>query len=123
MSKKKFERAAAIEEKGKAVIETKGTDCNCWLVHELDAVLAWHGVQKTSSMGKQQKIEEWRGIQSKNGKPATIERWTDKLEQQLITARKKDIAIGDTAVGRIEQKRMEDLSGQPQNLLTNNGQL
>jgi hypothetical protein len=108
VSKKKFERAAAIEEKGKAVIETKGTDCNGWLVHELDAVLAWHGVQKTSSMGKQQKIEEWRGIQSKNGKPATIERWTDKLEQQLITARKKDIAIGDTAVGRFEQKRMEE---------------
>ncbi len=38
--KKKFKQAAAIEEKGKAVIETKGTDCNGWLVHELDAVLA-----------------------------------------------------------------------------------
>ena len=53
--KKKVERAAAIEEKGKAVIEKKGTDCNGWLVHELEAVLAWHGVQKMSLMGKQQK--------------------------------------------------------------------
>jgi hypothetical protein len=37
-----------------------------------------------------------------------IERCTDELEQQLITASTMDIAIGDTAVGRYEQKRMED---------------
>jgi hypothetical protein len=60
-----------------AVDMKKGTDCNCWLMHELEAVLAWHGVQKMSLMGKQQKIEEWREIQSTNGQPATIERWTD----------------------------------------------
>ena len=102
MLKKKFKQAAAIEEKGKAVIETKGTDCNGWLVHELDAVLAWHGVQK------QQKIKKWRQIQSKNEQTMMIERWTDEPKQQLITARKKDIAIGDTAVGQFEQKRMEN---------------
>ena len=106
--KKKCTRAAEIENKGKLVIETKGTDCNGWLVHELEAVLAWYGVQKMSSMGKQQKIEKWREIQSKNGQPVTIERWTDELEQQLITASKTDIAIGDTAVGRYEQRKMED---------------
>jgi hypothetical protein len=77
-------------------------------VHELEAVLAWHGVQKMSSMGKQQKIEEWREIQSKNGQPARIERWTDELEEQLIAVSKTDIAIGDTAVGRYEQRRMDD---------------
>jgi hypothetical protein len=59
-------------------------------------------------MGKQQKIKKWRQIQSKNEQPMTIERWTDELEQQLITASKTDIAISDTAVGRFEQKRMED---------------
>ena len=106
--KKKCTRAAEIENKGKLVIETKGTDCNGWLVHELEAVLAWYGVQKMSSMGKQQKIEKWREIQSKNGQPATIERWTDELEEQLIAASKTDIEIGDTAVGRYEQRRMED---------------
>ena len=52
--------------------------------------------------------EEWRAIQSKNGQPARIERWTDELEEQLIAASKTDIAIGDTAVGRYEQRRMED---------------
>ena len=106
VSKKKFERAAAIEEKGKAVIETKGTDCNGWLVHELDAVLAWHGVQKISSMGKQQKIKKWRQIQSKNEYLVTIERSTDELEQQLIMASKIDVAISNTVVGKYEQKRM-----------------
>jgi hypothetical protein len=106
--KKKCVKAAMIEEKGKLVIETKGTDCNGWLVHELEAVLAWYGVQKMSLMGKQQKIEKWREIQSKNGQPARIERWMDELEQQLITASKTDIAIGDTAVGRYEQRKMED---------------
>ena len=93
MLKKKFEWAAAIEEKGKAVIETKETDCNGWLVHELDAV----------------KIKKWRQIQSKkNEQPMTIERLTDELEQQLIMASKMDIAISNTAVGWYEQKRMED---------------
>jgi hypothetical protein len=77
-------------------------------VHELKAVLAWHGVQKMSLMGKQQKIEEWREIQSKNGQLAMIERWTDELEEQLIAASKTDIAIGNTAVGKYEQRRMED---------------
>jgi hypothetical protein len=37
-----------------------------------------------------------------------IERWADELEEQLIAASKTDIAIGDTAVGRYEQRRMED---------------
>jgi hypothetical protein len=45
---------------------------------------------------------------SKNGQPVTIERWTDELEEQLIAASKTDIAIGDTAVERYEQRRMED---------------
>ncbi len=77
-------------------------------MHELEVVLAWHGVQKMSSIGKQQKIEEWREIQSKNGQSAMIERWTDELEEQLIAVSETDIAIGDTAVGRYEQRRMED---------------
>ena len=42
------------------------------------------------------------------GQPATIERWTDELEEQLLAASNTDIAIGDTAVGRYEQRRMED---------------
>jgi hypothetical protein len=57
--KKKCEQLAVIEEKGKSVIATKGTDCDGWLVHELKAVLAWYGVQKMSLMAnKQQKIEK-----------------------------------------------------------------
>jgi hypothetical protein len=106
--KKKCTRATEIENKGKLVIETKGTDCDDWLVHELEAVLAWYGIKKLNSMGRQAKMDKWREIQSKNGQPATIERWTDELEEQLIAASKTDIEIGDTAVGRYEQRRMED---------------
>ncbi len=53
-------------------------------------------------------MDKWREIQSKNGRPATIERWTDELNEQLIAASKTDIEIGNTAVGRYEQRRMED---------------
>jgi hypothetical protein len=53
-------------------------------------------------------MDKWREIQSKNGQPATIERWMDELEEQLIAASKTDLEIGDTAVGRYEQRRMED---------------
>ena len=38
--KMKCEQLAVIEEKGKLVIATKRTDCDGWLVHELEAVLA-----------------------------------------------------------------------------------
>ncbi len=38
--KMKCTRATEIENKGKLVIETKGTDCDNWLVHELEVVLA-----------------------------------------------------------------------------------
>ncbi len=107
--KMKCTRATEIENKGKLVIETKGTDCDNWLVHELEAVLVWYGIKKLSLMGRKAKMDKWREIQSKNGQPATIVRWTDELEQeQLIAASKTDIEIGDTAVGRYEQRRMED---------------
>ncbi len=52
-------------------------------------------------------MDKWREIQNKNGQPM-IERWTDELEEQLIAASKTDIAIGDTAVRRYKQRRMED---------------
>ena len=67
--KKQNERLIAIEAKGKLVIETKGTDCTGWLVTELDAVLAWHGVQKLNAMGKIANIEKWREIQRNNVQP------------------------------------------------------
>ncbi len=78
-------------------------------MHELEAVLAWYGItKKLSLMGRQAKMDKWREIQSKNGQPATIERWKDELEEQLIAASKTDIEIGDSTVGRYEQRRMED---------------
>ena len=106
--KKKVTWADKIEKKGKLVIETKGMNCNGWLVHELDTVLAWYGIQKLSLMGRQAKMDKWREIQNEKGQPARIERWTDGLEEQLIAVRKPDIAIGNTTVGKYEQKRMED---------------
>ena len=106
--KKKCVKAATIKAKGKLVIETKGTNCNGWLVHELDAVLAWYGIQKLNSMTKQQKMNKWTQIQSSNEQPLMVSRWTDELEEQLLVASKTDIAIGDTAVGRYVQRRMED---------------
>ncbi len=77
-------------------------------MHELDAVLTWYGIQKLNLMAKHQKIDKWIEIQSKNGQPAMIERWTDQLGEQLLAVSKMDIAISDTAVGRYEQRKMED---------------
>jgi hypothetical protein len=37
-----------------------------------------------------------------------VKRWTDQLEEQLLVVSKMDIGIGNTAVGRYEQRRMED---------------
>jgi hypothetical protein len=54
--KKKCKSAAEIEEKRKAVIETKRLDCKAWLVHELNAVLAW--IQKLSLIGRQAKKDK-----------------------------------------------------------------
>ena len=63
---------AAIKEKSKSANATKGTDCDGWLVHELEMVLAWDGMQKISLMVKQKKIDKWREKQSKNGQLMTI---------------------------------------------------
>ena len=97
-----------IEAKGKLVFETKGIDGTGWLVTDIDAVLAWYGVQKLNAMGKVAKMEKWRELQRNNVQPKEFEQWTDDLEQQLITASSTDITLGDTAVGRYEQKKRED---------------
>jgi hypothetical protein len=106
--KKKCERLCSIEAQAKSVIETKGVDATRWLKPELDAILGWYGVPKLSSMGKGEKVQKWEKIQRDNVQPNPIERWTDDLERQLVAAGSTDIAIGDTAVGRYEQKRQED---------------
>ena len=90
------------------MIETKGVDATRWLKPELDAILGWYGVPKLSSMGKGEKVQKWEKIQRDNVQPNTFEPWTDNLERQLVAASSTDIAIGDTAVGRYEQKRQED---------------
>ena len=92
----------------KETIRRHVVDLNSVGISPTKHVLAWYGIKKLNSMGRQAKIDKWREIQSKNGQPATIERWTDELEEQLIAASKTDIEIGDTAVGRYEQRRMED---------------
>jgi hypothetical protein len=104
--KKKCERLSSIEAQAKLVIENKGTDATSWSKTDLDAVLGWYGVKKLSSMGKGEKVEKWN--QTKHLTPTPIEHWTDDLEQQLLAASSTNIAIGDTAVGRYEHKKMED---------------
>jgi hypothetical protein len=106
--KRNYERQSLIEQKAKSVIATKGADAKGWLKTDLDAVLGWYGVKKLSSMGKEEKVQKWGQLQRDNVQPNATQQWTDNLEQQLITARSKDIAIGDTAVGRYEKKRQED---------------
>jgi hypothetical protein len=59
-------------------------------------------------VGKGEKVEKWKQIQEKHLTPTPIEQWTDNLEQQLLVASSMDIAIGNTAVRRYEQKQMKD---------------
>ena len=61
---------------------------------ELDAVLLYHGVQK-SKMGRQsERKEKWRKILEREGKLPFLPRWTKKDETKLQAYKDKPIDVG-----------------------------
>ena len=100
----------AIEDKARSINESKGgDDIKNLTVKDLDTLLAWHNVKKVGEMTKEHKFEKWRQIRESGKEPPTAEVWTDDDERALIEAGRTDLDIGDTAVGRLQKKRMDDL--------------
>ena len=110
-------RLMAIEEKARSINESKGgDDIKNLTVKDLDTLLAWHNVKKVGEMTKEHKFEKWRQIRESGKEPPTAEVWTDDDERALIEAGRTDLDIGDTAVGRLQKKRMDDLKRSAQQL-------
>jgi len=99
-------KLAVVEAKGWLVMETKGDDITNYLVLDLDALLAWYQVPKNNMLRKD-KEQNWESIRTQP--PPLFEQWTDAEEKKLMEASRTDIDIGDTALGRLEEKRKKEL--------------
>ena len=102
-------RLLKVEEKGKMVLDTKGSDCTRWNKTELDAVLAWYNPPRRTKMSPEEKVQAWMNIQSKGAAPPTCERWSDDDERALLEASKKEITVCDTALGRAQSRKKNEL--------------
>ena len=91
------------------VLETKGVDCTRWNKTELDAVLAWYNPPRRTKMTTEEKMQAWNTIQMKGIAPPTCERWSDDNERELLEAIKTEITVGDTALGRAQARKKNEL--------------
>ena len=91
------------------VLDTKGVDCTSWNKTELDAVLAWYNPPRRTKMTQEEKKQAWINIQTKGIAPPTCERWSDDDERELLEASKTEIAVGDTALGRAQARKKNEL--------------
>ena len=100
----------AVEERARMILSSKGNiDVKKYTVKELESLLTWYNVKKLNSMSKEEKVRKWLEIKEKGSNPPIYERWTDDDEIALVEASRTDLEIGDTAVGRLEEKRKRDL--------------
>ena len=104
--KTRRQRMMAIEEKAITIMNAKGD--KPLTVKELDTLLSWHNIKKIGDMSKEQKLEKWMQIQTEGRSPPNYEKWTDEDENALKEASRTHIGIGDTAVGRLEERRMRE---------------
>ena len=70
-------------------------------VGKLDALLAWHQVEKTKGAKKADKLNQWKAIVADEKQPPPFSKWTNTDDEILENLRKKEIDIGDTAYGRM----------------------
>ena len=102
--------ADEVEEKAKMVLDTKGTDCTSWTRTDFDAVLAWYNPPKRTKLTtNEEKARVWNEILTKNKVPPAYERWTDDDERALLEASKDEIALGDTALGRVQRRKQNEV--------------
>jgi len=78
-------------------------------VKVLNVLLAWHCVKKVGEMCREEEVKKWVEIHDSESQPPPFNRWSDEDEAELINASKTDLGICDTAVGRLEKKRVSDL--------------
>ncbi len=104
--KNKRLRQMKVKDKGKAILDAKGYDCTRWNKTDLNAVLAWYNLPKRAQMtSREEKEGTWNCIQLKGQQPPVCEPWTDDDEKELLEASNVEISLGDTALGRVQQRK------------------
>ena len=107
--KSRRQRQIAVEDKAQAIIEKKAMSINNnWTVGELNSVLSWHKVTKLDKMSKDDKLQKWEDICRRGLQPQAVDKWTDDDENALKEASRTDLVIGDTALGRLQDKKRNE---------------
>ena len=110
IEKNKRVRQMKVEEKAKMVLDTKGNDCTSWTKADFDAVLAWYNPPKRTQLtNNEEKARVWNGILTSNKVATVYDRWTDDDERALLEASKDEIAVGDTALGRMQRRKQNEV--------------
>ena len=109
IEKKRLQRLLKVEEKAKLVLSTKGVDGGVrWTVTDFDTILAWYNVPNRNKLAnREEKQKAWDKIKG-NMQPTPCKRWTDADECELLEASKEKISLGDTALGRMQRRKIND---------------
>ncbi len=65
-------------------------------VNELDSLLAWNQVPKTTGAKKADKLEKWKAILAGGCPPHLIDQWSDEDKQRLLAVMLEKVDIMDT---------------------------
>jgi hypothetical protein len=68
-------------------------------VNELDSLLAWHQVPKTTGAKKADKLKKWKAIFAGGQPPPLIDQWSDEDEQRLLAVMLDKVNIMNTHYG------------------------
>ncbi len=110
IEKKRRERMMKVEKKAKDILKTKGVDGSNWNSMDFVAVLTWYNHPKRNELtNKEEKMLAWNKMRAKGLKePAVCVHWTDEEERMLLNASKENIELGDTALGRVKKRKMNE---------------
>ena len=96
--KKRQQQLQMTEERALAII-AQGKSVDLLLVTELDALLAWHQVDKTKGAKKADKLETWKKILLDGQQPPEYEHWTEEDKERLLALCVTKIEMKDTQYG------------------------
>mmetsp|Transcript_29442 Transcript_29442/g.62505 ORF Transcript_29442/g.62505 Transcript_29442/m.62505 type:complete len:180 (+) Transcript_29442:295-834(+) len=95
------------EDSGKAALADAPLVCplespRAWLVERLNNLLLWYQVPKEEmeAMKKPEKLAYWKKVRDEQTNPPGYEAWTEGDEAKLDELKKREIDMGDTALGR-----------------------
>jgi hypothetical protein len=102
-------RLVKIETEGKAVMDL-GKAIGDLNAANLEALLHWYTLEPKAKMGlKPEKVRKWTKIVEDNTPPPVFDKWMDGDEAELQRWKKKDIKMGDTALGRLVATKKRQL--------------